>query len=197
MGRTLKSCIKLDYHVAKIKNKLTEFRKFWAGLCQISDSNSLHSYFKTFGKFWRATNDYCSGWKERKKKAKKKPWRPKNVDNGHLAPSKLTFLLIVIDRNGFRRMKEEGQIYQIASDFLIFAKGLSCDLSKFSDDFTPFFSPLKTITKSVDPLLPGTDQAFAKTKIFNHISFEYHGDLRPRVNMASRYPDLFPRRKVV
>ena len=26
-----------------------------------------------------------------------------------------------------------------ASDFLIFAKGLSYDLSKFSDDFTPFF----------------------------------------------------------
>ena len=27
---------------------------------------------------------------------------------GHLAPSNLTFLLIAIDRNGFRRMKEEG-----------------------------------------------------------------------------------------
>ena len=26
-----------------------------------------------------------------------------------------------------------------ASDFLIFAKGLSYNLSKFSDDFTPFF----------------------------------------------------------
>ena len=32
---------------------------------------------------------------------------------GHLAPSNLTFfLLIAIDRNGFRRMKEEGQIYK-------------------------------------------------------------------------------------
>ena len=41
----LKSCIKLDYQVAKIKNKLTDFRKFWAGLCQISDSNSLHFLF--------------------------------------------------------------------------------------------------------------------------------------------------------
>ena len=41
----LKSCIKLDYHVAKVKNKLTDFRKFWAGLCQISDSNSLHFLF--------------------------------------------------------------------------------------------------------------------------------------------------------
>ena len=35
-----------------------------------------------------------------------------NVENGHLAPSNLTFLLIAIDRNGFRRMKEEGQIYK-------------------------------------------------------------------------------------
>ena len=32
----------------------------------------------------------------------------KNVEKGHLAPSNLTFLLIAIDTNGFRRMKEEG-----------------------------------------------------------------------------------------
>ena len=36
----------------------------------------------------------------------------KNVEKGHLAPSNLTFLLIAIDRNCFRRMKEEGQIYK-------------------------------------------------------------------------------------
>ena len=36
----------------------------------------------------------------------------KNVEKGHLAPSKLTFLLIAKDANGFRRMKEEGQIYK-------------------------------------------------------------------------------------
>ena len=35
-------------------------------------------------------------------------WRRKNVEKGHLAPSNLTFLLIAIDTNGFRRMKEEG-----------------------------------------------------------------------------------------
>ena len=40
------------------------------------------------------------------------PWRRKNVEKGHLAPSNLTFLLIVMDTNGFRRMKEEGLIYQ-------------------------------------------------------------------------------------
>ena len=64
----------------------------------------------------------------------------KNVEKGHLAPSNLTFLLIAIDTNGFRRMKEEGLIYKkVASEFLVFAQGLSYDLSKFSDDFTPFF----------------------------------------------------------
>ena len=31
---------------------------------------------------------------------------------GHLALSNLTFLLIAIDRNGFRRLKEEGLIYK-------------------------------------------------------------------------------------
>ena len=30
-------------------------------------------------------------------------------------------------------------VQNLASDFLIFAKGLSYDLSMFSDDFTPFF----------------------------------------------------------
>ena len=39
-------------------------------------------------------------------------WGRKNVEKGHLAPLNLTFLLIAIDRNGFRRMKEEGQIYK-------------------------------------------------------------------------------------
>ena len=49
------------------------------------------------------------------------PWRRKNVEKGHLAPSNLTFLIIAIDRNGFRRMKEEGWSTKVASDFLIFA----------------------------------------------------------------------------
>ena len=37
----------------------------------------------------------------------------KNVEKGHLASSNLTFLIIKIDRNGFRRMKEEGLIYKM------------------------------------------------------------------------------------
>ena len=32
---------------------------------------------------------------------------------GTSLPSNLTFLIIAIDRNGFRRMKEEGLIYKI------------------------------------------------------------------------------------
>ena len=40
-------------------------------------------------------------------------------------------------------------LQKVASDFLIFALGLSYDLSKFSDDFTPFFRLWKTITKSL------------------------------------------------
>ena len=44
-------------------------------------------------------------------------------------------------------MKEEGLFF--ASAFSIFAEGLSYDLSKFSDNFTPFFRLWKTITKSL------------------------------------------------
>ena len=116
----LKSCIKLDYHVAKIKNKLTEFRKFWAGLCQISDSNSLHFLLilKTFWKFWRATNDYCSGWKERKKKEK----TLETQKCGKRAPSSVEFnsLLFAMETNGFRRVKDERQIYKTFPQFFFF-----------------------------------------------------------------------------
>ena len=41
-------------------------------------------------------------------------------------------------------------LQNIATDFLILAWGLSYDLSKFSEDFTPFFRLSKTITKSLD-----------------------------------------------
>ena len=35
--------------------------------------------------------------------------------------------------------RRRADLQSVASDFLIFAWGLSYDLSKFSDDFTPFF----------------------------------------------------------
>ena len=41
----------------------------------------------------------------------------KNVEKGHLAPSNLTFLIIAIARNGFRRMKDQGQIYKTLPQF--------------------------------------------------------------------------------
>ena len=45
------------------------------------------------------------------------------------------------DRQKRFLQNERGRAYlqYLASDFLIFAKGLSYDLSKFSDDFTPYF----------------------------------------------------------
>ena len=44
----------------------------------------------------------------------------KNVENGHLAPSNLTFLIIAIDRNGFGRLKEQGLIYKILPQIFYF-----------------------------------------------------------------------------
>ena len=45
--------------------------------------------------------------------------------------------------------RRRADLQTVASDFLIFAWGLSYDLSKFSDDLTPFFQLWKTITKSL------------------------------------------------
>ena len=51
------------------------------------------------------------------------------------------FFLVAIDRNGtgFGRIKEEGQIYKPLPQIFNFCLGLSYDLSKFGDNFTPFF----------------------------------------------------------
>ena len=35
--------------------------------------------------------------------------------------------------------RRRADVQNLASDFLVFAQGLSYDLSKFIDDFTPFF----------------------------------------------------------
>ena len=48
----------------------------------------------------------------------------KNVEKGHLAPSNLAFFINCV-LNGFGRMKGEGQIYKMQSQFfLIFDQGL-------------------------------------------------------------------------
>ena len=69
-------------------------------------------------------------------------WRRKHVEIGHLASSNLTFLRIAIDKNGFCRLKEERQTYKMLPHFfIIFVWGLSYNLLKNTDDFTPFFRP--------------------------------------------------------
>ena len=66
------------------------------------------------------------------------PWRCKKCQKRHLAPSNLTFLLIAIDRN--ERRKADLDLQKLASIFFNFCyRTLSYGLSKFSDDFTPFF----------------------------------------------------------
>ena len=69
------------------------------------------------------------------------------------APRSIEFnFFIICDRHKRFSQNEQRRVdLQILdSDFLIFAKGLSYDPSKFSDDFTPFFRLSKTITKSLD-----------------------------------------------
>ena len=97
------------------------------------------------------------------------------------------FKRIAIDRKDLRRTKEERQIYKSKLHiFFIFAPGLSFDLLKFSDDFTPFLLLWKTITKSLgktqksEPLFCGhelnkcskfhEDSPSGKKVKFNHIS---------------------------
>ena len=45
--------------------------------------------------------------------------------------------------------RRRANLQNVASDVLIFAAGLSYGLSKFSDNFAPFFRLWKTITKSL------------------------------------------------
>ena len=66
------------------------------------------------------------------------PWRRKNVEKRHLAPSNLTFLRVATE-TVFAERKKKGWSTKFASDFLIFVPILSYDLSKFTDEFTPFF----------------------------------------------------------
>ena len=76
------------------------------------------------------------------------PWRRQNVGKGHLAPSNLTFLINCDRQKRFSQNERRRADLPVASDFLIFAQGLSYALLKFCDNFTPFFRLWKTITKS-------------------------------------------------
>ena len=68
------------------------------------------------------------------------------------APRSIEFSFFInCDRQKGFSQNERGRadLQMVASDFFNFAKGHSYDLSKFSDDFTPFFRLRKTITKSL------------------------------------------------
>ena len=60
-----------------------------------------------------------------------------------LASSNLTFLLIAIDRNGFRRTKDEGQIYKTLLRSFNFCLGTWLWSFKVEWWFYPVFSTLK------------------------------------------------------
>ena len=68
------------------------------------------------------------------------------------APGSIEFNFF-INRDRQKRFSQNerrrADIQKVASDFLIFAQGLSYDLSKLSHDFTTFFRLWTTITKSL------------------------------------------------
>ena len=58
---------------------------------------------------------------------------------------------IICDRHKrFSQNDRRTVVLQNVQIFLMFAQELSYGLSKFSDDFTPFFQLWKTVTKSLD-----------------------------------------------
>ena len=72
-----------------------------------------------------------------------------NVEKGQIASSSLIFFINCDRRKWFSQNERRGLIYKKLPHIFNFCLELSYDLSKFSDDFTPFFRLWKTITKSV------------------------------------------------
>ena len=100
-----------------------------------------------------------------------------------------------MDRNDFCRMKEERQIYKTMPQILIFAWGLSYDLSKFSDDFTPFFRLWKTVTKCLGKNKKNLRQGFVAMNMMNKLA-KFHKDSPSdkKLNSIFRAQSNFPRR---
>ena len=71
--------------------------------------------------------------------------------------------------------RRKADLQNAASDFLIFAQGLSYDLSKLGDDFTPFFRLWKTITKCLDQQLNNLRQRFVAMNMMNKCA-KFHKD---------------------
>ena len=61
------------------------------------------------------------------------------LETQNVAPSSLTFFINCDRQKRFSQNEIRTDLQNLASEFLICAEGLSYDLLKFSDDFTPFF----------------------------------------------------------
>ena len=103
--------------IKALRPKMTKIASRGPGMTPWGYFSHFESYFSLFessckNEKWHHFCAHAQLWP---------PWRRKNVEKKHLTPWNLTFLLIAIDTNGFRRMKEEGQRLQNdVSDFLIF-----------------------------------------------------------------------------
>ena len=89
-------------------------------------------------------------------------------------PSNLTLERIGIAKTVFAERKKKGRSTNCASDFLIFAPGLSYDLSKFSGDFTTCFRLRKTITKSQAKIKKSEANFVAMMSMMNKCA-KFHG----------------------
>ena len=110
----------------------------------IFDRRALNFFcLKALGKIWRMTPLLCAcAGVITLEMQKCRIWAPRSVE--------LNFFILCDRQKRFSQNdRRRVDLQKIASDFLIFAQGLSYGLSKFSDDFTPFFRLCRTITKSL------------------------------------------------
>ena len=94
-----------------------------------------------------------------------------------------------------QNQRGRADLQHLASDFLIFAPGLSSDLSKLSEDFTPFFPRWKTITKSLGKKLKYLRHSFEAMTMMNKCA-KFHKDSPSdnKINSISRARLNFRRR---
>ena len=71
--------------------------------------------------------------------------------------------------------RRRADLQKVASILLIFAQGLSYDLSKFSDNFTPFFSTLKDHNWVPWQKLKNLRHPFVARSMLNKCA-KFHGD---------------------
>ena len=115
-------------------------------LTHILKAGPLEAILVIFGRraliffFWKLLEKYEKWHHFRAHAQWSSPWRRKNVDKGHLAPSNLTFFINCDRQKRFsQNERRRADLQNTASDFLNFCLGTSLWSFKFSDDFTPFF----------------------------------------------------------